>query len=257
MEGPSPSAQSPQLGTAAPSQESRAQESDGRSARPQDGEQDRTPHCSPAWSPLCPTPCSPRPFLCCLQVPKPQALHSEPRDNCRLPRGPAGAQRRLAPGPGLAPRGHERLTLQNTLDSGLRRSEASVQVFINKTTSFSGDRRDPALDLKAVAEGTPQTQPHPASGSDQDGATGTRVTLLLKTTEYPDTMCKILVSRDRTGENEGQRSLGAGAGGCEPQEQGSQGPSPGGAGRSREEVRWKCCPASWGGGWAQEGRVSE
>lgn len=27
--------------------------------------------------------------------------------------------------------------------------------------------------------------------------------------------------------------------------------------RVPEEVRWKCCPASRGGGWAQEGRVSE
>lgn len=108
--GSHPPTQSPQLGTAASSQESEARESDGRSARPRDAEQDQTPHCTPAWSPLHPTPCPATPCLCCLQVPKLRAPHSEPRENCGFPTGPAGAQQRPAPGPGPVPRGHERLT---------------------------------------------------------------------------------------------------------------------------------------------------
>ena len=134
-------------------QESEARESNGRSARPRDGEQDRTPHCTPAWSPLRPTPCPPIPCLRCLQIPKLRAPHSEPRDHCGLPTGPAGAQQWPAPGPGPEPRGHERLTPQNTLDSWLPRSEASIQVFINKTTSFSDNRRDPGTGFKGCGRG--------------------------------------------------------------------------------------------------------
>ena len=52
------------------------------------------------------------------------------------------------------------------------------------------------LELKAAAKGTPQRQPQPAPGSDQDGETGTRVTLLLKTTKNTGKMCKIVVSRN-------------------------------------------------------------
>lgn len=59
----------------------------------------------------------------------------------------------------------------NPFHSWLPRSEASVQVFINKTTSFNDDRWDPGAGFKGCSQ-TPQTQPQPAPGSDQDGGNG-------------------------------------------------------------------------------------
>ena len=52
------------------------------------------------------------------------------------------------------------------------------------------------LDLKSPAKGTPQTYQCLAPRSDQDGATGTRVSLLLKITKNPDKIHEIMVSRN-------------------------------------------------------------
>lgn len=124
---------------------------DGRSARPQ-GRAGPDPTLQPRLEPLCPMPCSPDP-LCCPRSSKHKPYILSPGTTAGFPGALLGPAR-LAPRPTDFARGRERLTPQNTLDSGNCVSQKQVSRVFHQQDHFIQRRPwDPALGLKAVARG--------------------------------------------------------------------------------------------------------